>query len=288
MTAHVATSRDETVGAYGKRSDGNLPSRSLVRKPDAEDLWVPMHAPDAFDQRVPIAHCANNNVEDRDPQRGKWLQTDGRPSRSPRFVGNPPRGVDRTGQVQSLLYVAFVKILRLLRLGRRDNEELAIKVVMLRHEVAVLRRQVARPVLQPSGRALFAGLSRLLDRGRWERFFVQPETLLRWHRDLVRRRAGLGPMSTGLVGPHHLMFRSIGWKAPRWSDTAKRCLSVGQVFVTHARALLFGATDVQSALSSLIRDLDASRSDSRSGIHWCCHSPEDRRYVETDRSSPDQ
>jgi hypothetical protein len=46
-------------------------------------------------------------------------------------------GVDRTGQVQSLLYVAFVKILRLLRLGRRDNEELAIKVVMLRHEVAV-------------------------------------------------------------------------------------------------------------------------------------------------------
>jgi len=71
-------------------------------------------------------------------------------------------GVDRTGQVQSLPYVAFVKILRLLRLGRRDNEELTIEVVMLRHEVAVLRRQVARPVLQPSGRALFAGLSRLL------------------------------------------------------------------------------------------------------------------------------
>src|SRR5664280_1704545 len=157
-----------------------------------------------------------------------------------------------------------------------------------RHAPPRGRRQVARPVLQPSGRALFAGLSRLLDRGRWERFFVQPETLLRWHRDLVRRRAGLGPMSTGLVGPHHLMFRSIGWKAPRWSDTAKRCLSVGQVLVTHAWALLFGATDVQSALSSLIRDLDASRSDSRSGIHWCCHSPEDRRYVETDRSSPDQ
>jgi len=62
-------------------------------------------------------------------------------------------GVDRTGQVQSLLYVAFVKILRLLRLGRRDNEEPAIKVVMLRHEVDVLRRQVVRPVLQPSGRA---------------------------------------------------------------------------------------------------------------------------------------
>ncbi len=39
----------------------------------------------------------------------------------------------------------------------------------------------------------------------------------------VRRRAGLSPMSTGPVGPHYLMFSSIGWKAPRWSDTAKRC-----------------------------------------------------------------
>ena len=59
---------------------------------------------------------------------------------------------------------------------------------MLRHEVAVLRRQVARPALRPSDRALLAGLSRLLGRRRRGRFFVQPETLLRWHRDLVRRR----------------------------------------------------------------------------------------------------
>ncbi len=59
---------------------------------------------------------------------------------------------------------------------------------MLRHEVAVLRRQVVRPALRPPDRALFAGLSRLLDRRRRGRFFVQPETLLRWHRDLVRRK----------------------------------------------------------------------------------------------------
>ena len=72
--------------------------------------------------------------------------------------------------------------------GAAPCDELAIEVVILRHEIAVLRRQVARPVLQTSDRALFAGLSRLLDRRRWERFFVQPGTLLRWHRDLVRRR----------------------------------------------------------------------------------------------------
>ena len=46
----------------------------------------------------------------------------------------------------------------------RDRDELAVEVVMLRHEVAVLRRQVVRPALGPQDRALLAGLSRLLSR----------------------------------------------------------------------------------------------------------------------------
>jgi len=86
------------------------------------------------------------------------------------------------------LYLAFVRILQLLRLFRRDHEDLAIELVVLRHEVAVLRRQVARPALQPSDRALLTVLSRLLGRRRLGQLFVQPETLIRWHRDLVRRR----------------------------------------------------------------------------------------------------
>jgi putative transposase len=88
----------------------------------------------------------------------------------------------------SFLYLAFTRILQLSRLNRRASGDLAIEVVMLRHEVAVLRRQVVRPALRPSDRALLAGLGRLLDRRRRGRFFVQPETLLRWHRDLVRRK----------------------------------------------------------------------------------------------------
>ena len=75
-----------------------------------------------------------------------------------------------------------------MRLGQRDGDELAVEIVMLRHEVAVLRRQVVRPALRPPDRALLAGLSRVLDRRRRRRFFVQPETLLRWHRELVRRK----------------------------------------------------------------------------------------------------
>src|SRR5271165_5884315 len=88
----------------------------------------------------------------------------------------------------SFLYLAFTRILQLVRLGRRDRDELAIEIVMLRHEVAVLRRQVARPALRPPDRALLAGLSRLIPRSKRTRFFVQPDTLLRWHRELVRRK----------------------------------------------------------------------------------------------------
>lgn len=51
----------------------------------------------------------------------------------------------------SFLYLAFVRILEPRRLCPLDNEDLAVNVVMLRHEVAVLRRQVARPALRPRG-----------------------------------------------------------------------------------------------------------------------------------------
>src|SRR5664280_1940674 len=88
----------------------------------------------------------------------------------------------------SFLYLAFIRILQLHQLRRQDGDDLAIEVVMLRHEVAVLHRQIVRPAMRPSDRALFAGLSRLMNRRRRARFFVQPETLLRWHRDLIRRR----------------------------------------------------------------------------------------------------
>src|SRR5438094_590498 len=69
----------------------------------------------------------------------------------------------------------------------RSGEFKELEIVVLRHELAVLRRQVARPQLDESDRVFLAAASRLLDRAS-RSFFVRPDTLLGWHRQLVRRR----------------------------------------------------------------------------------------------------
>src|SRR5450759_41078 len=70
----------------------------------------------------------------------------------------------------------------------RSSEYKELEIVVLRHELAVMRRQSARPALRPADRAFLAAASRLLPRARWEVFFVTPGTLLAWHRRLVARR----------------------------------------------------------------------------------------------------
>jgi hypothetical protein len=62
------------------------------------------------------------------------------------------------------------------------------EILVLRHQVAVLRRQVARPRFTWSDRALVALLAGLVPRERWRSFLVRPETILGWHRSLVKKR----------------------------------------------------------------------------------------------------
>jgi putative transposase len=84
-----------------------------------------------------------------------------------------------------LLYLIFQQVLGLAVLMGRTS---SAKDVELRHEVAVLRRANPRPRLDWADRAVFAALIRWLPKGVRNHRLVTPGTILRWHRQLVRKR----------------------------------------------------------------------------------------------------
>jgi putative transposase len=68
--------------------------------------------------------------------------------------------------------------------GRRDRSK-DVEILVLRHQLAVLQRQIARPRFEPADRAILTALTRVLGRGRRQILLVKPETILGWHRRLV-------------------------------------------------------------------------------------------------------
>jgi putative transposase len=91
--------------------------------------------------------------------------------------------------VLAFAYWSLRRLLELVALRRRSEREKEIEILLLRHQLRVLERQVARPALTPADRALLAAFGRMLPRQRWRRsLFVTPTALLRWHRELVARR----------------------------------------------------------------------------------------------------
>jgi len=88
----------------------------------------------------------------------------------------------------SLSYLVVRCVLQLVFLRPRSQEFKELEIVVLRHELSVLRRQTRRPQLTMTDRVFLAAASRLLPRSRWRSFLVTPATLLRWHRRLVARR----------------------------------------------------------------------------------------------------
>jgi hypothetical protein len=88
----------------------------------------------------------------------------------------------------SFLYRLFRRVLEAASVRRSDAAAKDAEILVLRHQLAVLRRQVARPRLTWSDRALISMLASLVPRERWGSFLVTPQTILGWHRSLVRKR----------------------------------------------------------------------------------------------------
>ncbi|HEY3690447.1 MAG TPA: helix-turn-helix domain-containing protein [Pseudonocardiaceae bacterium] len=87
-----------------------------------------------------------------------------------------------------LLYLIFRQVMAWLGLLARSSRSKNAEILVLRHEVAVLRRQIRRPRLLWADRAVVAALTRLLSPAGQLHRIVSPATILRWHRDLVTRR----------------------------------------------------------------------------------------------------
>ena len=102
--------------------------------------------------------------------------------------------------IVSLLYQLTRRLLSVPAVLLRRDVAKDAELLVLRHENAVLRRQITGPVrYEPADRLWFAALSSLLPRRRWHEIFpVQPTTILAWHR------------------------RFIAWK---WDYSARRCPS---------------------------------------------------------------
>ena len=89
--------------------------------------------------------------------------------------------------VRTLAFLVLRQVLGLVGRGLSPDAK-DVEIAVLRHQLVVLHRQIVRPRYTPADRMILASLAKLLPRDRWPIFLVTPATLLRWHRELIRRR----------------------------------------------------------------------------------------------------
>ena len=89
------------------------------------------------------------------------------------------------------MFLLTTRLAAWLRLARHEERWKTAEILILRHQLAVLQRQPRRPRLDWADRALLAALLAVMPKARRHglRQLVTPDTILRWHRDIIRRRA---------------------------------------------------------------------------------------------------
>jgi putative transposase len=156
-------------------------------------------------------------------------------------------------------YVMLCRVLQLAALRLRSHEWKELEIVVLRHELAILRRRRRRPTITTVDRTFLAAASRLLSRRRWTSLIVTPATLLRWHRRLVAKRwtyvhsAGRPPMRREM---RELALR-LAYDNPRWGY---------QRIVGELKGL--GMTVSATTVRSWLRAAGVGPAGKRRGITW--------------------
>jgi putative transposase len=145
--------------------------------------------------------------------------------------------------------------------GGRDGGSKDLEILVLRHQLRVLQRTGRQPSLRLIDRALLAAVSRAIPRDRWGAFLVTPATLLRWHRELVRRkwtyrrtgRPGRPPIDPEVRA---LVLR-LARENPRWG-----CVRIGGEL--RKLGIRVGATTIRS----LLRNARLGPAPRRTGPTW--------------------
>ena len=89
--------------------------------------------------------------------------------------------------VFALVYLLLRRLVQLTATSSNEQLDPEVELVVLRHQLKVIKRKMGRPRLHRRDR-LFMAAIRVLPRARCSAFVVSPQTLLRWHRELVRRK----------------------------------------------------------------------------------------------------
>ncbi len=119
----------------------------------------------------------------------------------------------------TFVYLVVRNLFALVWLLARPRRSKEFEILLLRHELAVLRRHTGRPRLTRADRALFAALSRAVPRAAWTNLAVKPNTLLRWHRHLVARRWTYAHRTAGrppLEGSLRELILRLACENPHW------------------------------------------------------------------------